>query len=238
MAVAVREPSEGRAQVIAFLLDAYDGVPTKPGKGLPHAQAVADVLRDAGYDLRVQLAGLLHDIVEDTDRSVDDVREHFGETVAQTVAALTEDDGIRAYARRKRALREQLHAAGSPAMDIALADKIATLRHALLTETRVRQRKLRHYRATLELGRDAGIAEALCQRVEELLDEAETRSWAARATRATEMARHSLDPASWDSSLIGGEVCVQRVDDRLVLDARHRCRPSTRGPRGGCSVCF
>jgi HD domain len=83
MAVAVREPSEGRAQVIAFLLDAYDGVPTKPGKGLPHAQAVADVLRDAGYDLRVLLAGLLHDIVEDTDRSADDVREHFGETVAR-----------------------------------------------------------------------------------------------------------------------------------------------------------
>jgi hypothetical protein len=40
----------------------------------------------------------------------------------------------------------------------------------------VRQRKLGHYRATVELGRDAGIAEALCQRVEELLDEAEARS--------------------------------------------------------------
>jgi len=173
MVVAVREPSEDRAHAIAFLLDAYDGVPTKPGKGLPHAQAVADVLRDAGYHPRVQLAGLLHDVVEDTARSVDDVREQFGETVAQTVAALTEDDRIRVYARRKRTLREQLHAAGSPAMDIASADKIATLRHALLTETRLRRRKRAHYRATLELARDAGIAEALCQRVEELLDRAD-----------------------------------------------------------------
>jgi (p)ppGpp synthase/HD superfamily hydrolase len=170
MAVAVRVPSEDRAHAIAFLLDAYDGVPTEPGKGLPHAQAVADVLRDAGYDPVVALAGLLHDVVEDTDRSVDDVETHFGHTVARTVAELTEDDGIRGYGRRKQALRDQLRAAGSPALDIALADKIATLNHALITGTRIRARKLDHYRAVVQLGRDGGVGDALCRRVEEALD--------------------------------------------------------------------
>ena len=70
MAVAVREPSACRARAIAFLLDAYDGVPTKPGEGLPHAQAVADTLREADYGPQPQLVGLLHDVVEDTDRAI------------------------------------------------------------------------------------------------------------------------------------------------------------------------
>ena len=175
MAAAVRDPAQERAHAVAFLLDAYDGVATEPGKGLPHAQAVADVLRQAGYDPVVQLAGLLHDVVEDTDRSVDDVEAHFGHTVARLVAELTEDDGIRGYGRRKRALRDQLRAAGSPALDIALADKIATLNHALITGTRIRARKLDHYRAVVQVGRDGGVGDALCRRVEGLLDAVEER---------------------------------------------------------------
>jgi HD domain-containing protein len=176
MAVAARDPAGDRAHAIAFLLDAYDGVPTEPGKGLPHAQAVADVLRQAGYDPVVQLAGLLHDVVEDTDRSVEDVETQFGDTVVRLVAQLTEDDGISAYIRRKGALREQLRAAGSPALDIALADKIATLNHARITGTRIRARKLGHYRAVVRLGREADVAPGLCRRVEALLDEIEQRS--------------------------------------------------------------
>jgi hypothetical protein len=175
MAAAVRDPVQDRAHAIVFLLDAYDGLPTEPGKGLPHAQAVADVLRQAGYDPVIQLAGLLHDVVEDTDRSVADVEMHFGHTVAQFVAELTEDDGIRGYGRRKRALRDQLRAAGSPALDIALADKVATLNHALITGTRIRARKLDHYRAVVQLGRDGGVGGALCRRVEGLLDAVEER---------------------------------------------------------------
>ena len=171
MAVAARAPAAGRAHAIAFLVDAYNGVPIDPGKGLPHAQAVADVLREAGYNPVVQLAGLLHDVVEDTDRSIDDVETHFGHTIARLVAELSEDDGIRGYGPRKTALREQLRAAGPPALDIALADKVATLNHAVITGTRIRARKLEHYRAVARLGREAGVAPALCRRVERLLDE-------------------------------------------------------------------
>ena len=89
VATTLTEPSEGRAQqAIAFLIDAYQGVRTAAGKGLPHAQAVADILRDAGYDQHVQVVGLLHDVVEDTPRSIQDVRDGFGETIAAMVGAL------------------------------------------------------------------------------------------------------------------------------------------------------
>lgn len=169
MATTFTDQAEGRAQAIAFLIDAYEGVRTAPGKGLPHAQAVADVLRDAGYDQHVQIVGLLHDVVEDTRRGIEDVREGFGEPVAAMVAALTEDDSIRNYAQRKRALRAQVIGAGPQVVAIALADKIASMQHARITATRVRRRKLAHYDATLQLAIAAGIDDALSRRVAELL---------------------------------------------------------------------
>jgi guanosine-3',5'-bis(diphosphate) 3'-pyrophosphohydrolase len=170
VATTFTDQSEGRAQAIAFLIDAYKGVRTAPGKGLPHAQAVADVLRDAGYDQQVQIVGLLHDVVEDTPRGIDDVRDEFGEPIAAMVAALTEDDSIRDYAQRERALRAQVIGAGPQVVAVALADKIASLEHAQITATRVRRRKLSHYDATLQLAVAAGVDDALCRRVAELLD--------------------------------------------------------------------
>jgi len=169
VATTLTQPSEGRAQAIAFLIDAYEGVRTAPGKGLPHAQAVADILRDAGYDQRVQVVGLLHDVVEDTRRTIEDVRHGFGETIAAMVAALTEDTSIHTYAQRKRSLRAQVIGAGPEVMAIALADKVASLQHARITATRVRKRKLAHYDATLQLAVAAGVDDALCRRVAELL---------------------------------------------------------------------
>jgi hypothetical protein len=60
--------------------------------------------------------------------------------------------------------------AGTTVMDIALADKIASLQHARITATRVRRRKLAHYDATLQLAVAAGADEALRRRVAELLE--------------------------------------------------------------------
>ena len=167
-----------RAEAVSFLIDAYDGVAVRPGKGLPHAEAVADVLRGAGYDDHAQLVALLHDVVEDTDRTVDDVRLEFGDAVATAVEALTEDPAIRHYNQRKRDLRARTVAAGSPAVDVAIADKIASLRHALITYRPVTARKLRHYTVMLQLALTAGLAAGLCEQLEQLI----AQSTAAAAT--------------------------------------------------------
>ena len=158
-----------RAEAVSFLIDAYDGVGVRPGKGLPHAEAVADVLRSAGYGDDAQLVALLHDVVEDTARTVDDVRDEFGADVADAVGALTEDPTIRHYTQRKRDLRSRTMGAGSPAVDVAVADKIASLRHALVTGSRVSPRKLRHYTVMLQLALTAGLATELCEELEQLI---------------------------------------------------------------------
>ena len=169
MAASLVPQHSDRAHAIRFLTEAYDGVRVRQGKGLPHAQAVDDILRRHGGDERAQLVGLLHAVGEDTPRTVDDVRDDFGDEVATMVGALTEDTSIRHYAQRKRALRGSIIAAGSPAIDVAIADKIASLRHARLTGSPVSDRKLRHYRATLQLALAAGLATSLCEQLEELI---------------------------------------------------------------------
>ena len=176
MTAALTSSRAGRPEAIAFLIDAYDGVGVRPGKGLPHAQAVADVLRRAGSDEGTQVVALLHDVVEDTPRTIDDVREAFGEPMAEMVGALTEDPSITRYAQRKRDLRSRTIAAGSPVVDVALADKIASLRHALVTQTKVSDRKLRHYTVMLQLALTANLAPDLCKQLDELIAQAASLS--------------------------------------------------------------
>jgi hypothetical protein len=88
--------------------------------------------------------------------------------VAALVAAVTEDDAIRSYRKRKRALHEQIASAGPAAIDIALADKIAGLRYALDSGKRVPQRKVAHYEATVASASGAGHP-ALAAEAEALL---------------------------------------------------------------------
>lgn len=165
----VSELSAARAAAVRFLLDAYQGVASPPGKGVPHAHAVADILRDSGADEVTQLVGLLHDVVEDTPRTVDDVRATFGDEVAEMVAALTEDGSVENYAARKQLLRGRIAVAGCPVLDVALADKIATLRYTLLTGIPVTKRTLAHFHATLQIALAAGVADELCAQLADLL---------------------------------------------------------------------
>jgi (p)ppGpp synthase/HD superfamily hydrolase len=168
--VALPPPRAVRAAAVDFVLEAYEGVIVRPGRGLAHAEAVADVLRDAGADERTQVAALLHDVVEDTPRDIEDVRAAFGDDLAAMVDALSEDKSIERYAQRKRALRTRIAMASEPTvMDIALADKIASLRHAAITGTPISRRKLSHYRATLRLALDAEATPVLTAGLARLL---------------------------------------------------------------------
>jgi hypothetical protein len=89
--------------------------------------------------------------------------------VSSMVAALTEDKEIQRYAQRKRVLREQIATAGPPVIDIAVADKVATLRHAVVTGTKISKRKLSHYRAVQAIGEGAGAPRPLLGELDELL---------------------------------------------------------------------
>ena len=109
--------------------------------GMPyfeHPVQVAALLDEHGHgDEQVLAAALLHDVVEDSDTTLDELREKFGGEVAGLVGAMTDDEEIDDYRERKAEHRERLAAAPVEALAIYGADKLtnsATLRAAYIEE--------------------------------------------------------------------------------------------------------
>src|SRR5215208_732734 len=65
-----------------------------------HPVEVACLLHEAGYSDDVVAAGVLHDVLEDTDASVEDLERRFGLEVAGLVAAVSDDPTIEDHAER------------------------------------------------------------------------------------------------------------------------------------------
>src|SRR3954462_1081604 len=62
-----------------------------------HPLEVAELLSSSGYGDDVVTAAVLHDLVENTSATIDDVGDRFGDAVARLVAAVTEDPAIADY---------------------------------------------------------------------------------------------------------------------------------------------
>ncbi|WP_435198963.1 HD domain-containing protein [Qipengyuania sp. 902] len=93
-----------------------------------HPLEVARILTQAGVvDLDVLLAALLHDTIEDTDTTVDEITQRFGERVSGFVLEVTDDKRL-PKAERKRRQVESATGKSDGAKMIKLADKIANLR--------------------------------------------------------------------------------------------------------------
>jgi guanosine-3',5'-bis(diphosphate) 3'-pyrophosphohydrolase len=114
-----------------FAREAHEGQERK-GDGTPyinHPNELARLLVEAGHDDDELLAAtFLHDVVEDTDTTLEEIDEAFGSGVHDLVEAMTEDKDVEPYERRKDHHRDQVEAGGERAVLIYAADKVANLR--------------------------------------------------------------------------------------------------------------
>lgn len=97
-----------------------------------HPFGVMLLLDRFGFDEDLLIAGLLHDVVEDTEVSLQQIEEEFGSKVAEIVAHCSETkrDGSgakRPWADRKRDHLEALAKAPIEARAVVLADKLHNL---------------------------------------------------------------------------------------------------------------
>jgi (p)ppGpp synthetase, RelA/SpoT family len=86
----------------AFLVGAvaHDGQTRKSGEPyITHPVAVAQVLAELGLDAETIIAAILHDTLEDTQLSRDELAGAFGETVAELVDGVTKLDKMRFSSR-------------------------------------------------------------------------------------------------------------------------------------------
>jgi guanosine-3',5'-bis(diphosphate) 3'-pyrophosphohydrolase len=97
-----------------------------------HSFAVASVLCDEGgvTDVELLAAAVLHDTIEDTATTQDDLRQAFGPRIAGIVAEVTDDKRLSKNERKRIQLD---HASGvSPeAKQLKIADKLCNLREIL-----------------------------------------------------------------------------------------------------------
>ncbi len=128
-AAAERSPLVGEAFELAQT--AHAGQIRNGSGGRPyieHPLAVGEQLAAQGCSDTVLAAALLHDVVEESEIEVGQIRERFGDQVADLVAALTDAEEIESYARRKQVHRADVEAAGREALTIYAADKLANIR--------------------------------------------------------------------------------------------------------------
>ena len=88
---------------------------------------VARILKIAGYEEHVVIAGLLHDIFEDSDATEQEVVELFGEEVVQIVKAVSEADKSVEWYARKNAAITKIAFLTEEQLAVALAEKIQNL---------------------------------------------------------------------------------------------------------------
>ena len=94
---------------------------------ITHPYAVGLILMGAGCTEDIIIAGILHDTVEDTDLTLDFIRERFGETVANIVDSCSEDKTLRWRARKTERI-EALRTASPEVCTVICADKLHNLR--------------------------------------------------------------------------------------------------------------
>ena len=122
-------------RAIVFAVKAHAGTERR-GKGFPyivHPMEAMEIVATITPDQELLAAAALHDVVEDTDITADDIRRAFGDRVANLVVAESDVfvDGVSeedSWHARKQAAIDRLAKAPHDAKIVAMGDKLSNMR--------------------------------------------------------------------------------------------------------------
>ncbi|MBE5926323.1 MAG: bifunctional (p)ppGpp synthetase/guanosine-3',5'-bis(diphosphate) 3'-pyrophosphohydrolase [Lachnospiraceae bacterium] len=125
-------------KAIEFAKAAHKGAKRK-GSDVPyinHPIETSLIVYDMTDDVEVIAAAVLHDVIEDTEFSEEDIRREFGDRVARLVADESEDkmrhiSAAESWSARKEATIKHLKTASLEVKMIALADKLSNMRDTM-----------------------------------------------------------------------------------------------------------
>jgi guanosine-3',5'-bis(diphosphate) 3'-pyrophosphohydrolase len=124
------DPQALLLEAIAFAAEKHRHQRRKDAEASPyinHPIALASLLKREGVDdVAILCAALLHDTIEDTNTTADELRVLFGEIVTSVVLEVTDDKSLD-KAERKRLQVQHAHALSDRAKLVKLADKICNV---------------------------------------------------------------------------------------------------------------
>lgn len=114
----------------AFAAKAHEGVKRRGGEDyIIHPEDVLEIVSTVPWvTYEMKVAALLHDVVEDTDVTLAEIHEEFGEKVAQLVDELTKKPVEGNRATRTEAEAQRLAGVSREAQTIKYADIISNLK--------------------------------------------------------------------------------------------------------------
>lgn len=113
-----------------FAINAHRGQVRKSDPIKPmivHPINVGQILKEYGYDSEVVAAGYLHDVVEDTKYTLDDIEKEFGKNIASLVDGASEPDKSLSWEERKQHTIDRTKELDQRHKAIICADKISNL---------------------------------------------------------------------------------------------------------------
>src|SRR5438876_494962 len=137
-----------------FAANAHDGQQRRSGEDfINHPWGAAKICAELRLDEQTIAAALLHDVVEDTDTDIKDVRDEFGDEIAQLV------EGVTKLTRVQFQSREQAEAENYRKMVVAMSEdvrviliKLADRLHNMRTiEYLGKQKQIQKAKETLEV---------------------------------------------------------------------------------------
>ena len=117
-------------RAIAFAVRAHAGTERR-GKGFPyivHPLEAMAIVSTITPDQELLAAAVLHDTVEDTDVTIEDIRTEFGERVASLVKVDSVGDDEGTWHERKQKAINLIANAPRDAKIVALGDKLSNMR--------------------------------------------------------------------------------------------------------------
>ena len=101
---------------------------------ITHPMAVAEIVRQNGYGIDVQIAALFHDLLEDTDAKESEILKFGNEEILKAVKLLTKQKGYD-MAEYVAGIRQN-----EIAFAVKAADRLHNLRCALVTDTEFKRK--------------------------------------------------------------------------------------------------
>ena len=112
---------ERLSRAFRFAASAHEGQQRRSGEDfIHHPYGVSLILASLKLDGETIAAALLHDVVEDTDTTLDEVRDEFGDEIAKLV------DGVTKLTRVQFQSREEAEAENYRKMVVAMAGTSAS----------------------------------------------------------------------------------------------------------------